>query len=126
MVDIAEYYGDAASDAADKIVYRQLKHSTVRPDQPWTASGLKNTLEGFARRFSALGDASPRLRERVSFEFVSNRPVDDTVIRALSDIGQGASPANPRIAGYIRDCLGLPENLEGQFCRHFAVDARAQ
>ena len=76
VVDIAEYYGDAAPDAADKIVYRQLKHSTVRPDQPWTASGLKNTLEGFARRFSALSD--------------------------------------------IRDCLGLPENLEGQFCRQFA------
>jgi len=89
VVDIAEYYGDAAPDAADKIVYRQLKHSTVRADQPWTASGLKNTLEGFARRFSALGDASPGLRERVSFEFVSNRPVDDAVIRALSDIGHG-------------------------------------
>ena len=89
VVDIAEYYGDAAPDAADKIVYRQLKHSTVRADQPWTASGLKNTLEGFARRFLALGDANPGLRERVSFEFVSNRPVDDAVIRALSDIGHG-------------------------------------
>ena len=125
VVDIAEYYGDAAPDAADKIVYRQLKHSTARADQPWTASGLKNTLEGFARRFSALGDASPGLRERVSFEFVSNRPVDDAVIRALSDIGQGASPASPRIAEYIRGCLGLPEDLAGQFCRQFAVDARA-
>lgn len=125
VVDIAEYYGDAVPDAADKIVYRQLKHSTVRPNQPWTASGLKNTLEGFARRFLALGDANPGLRERVSFEFVSNRPVDDAVIRALSDIGQGASPASPRIAGYIRGCLGLPEDLEGQFCRQFAVDARA-
>jgi hypothetical protein len=125
VVDIAEYYGDAAPDAADKIVYRQLKHSTVRADQPWTASGLKNTLEGFARRFLALGDASPGLRERVSFEFVSNRPVDDAVIRALSDIGQGVSPASPRIADYIQGCLELPEALAGQFCRQFVVDARA-
>ena len=124
VVDIAEYYGDAAPDAADKIVYRQLKHSTVRADQPWTASGLKNTLEGFARRFLALGDASPGLRERVSFEFVSNRPVDDAVIRALSDIGQGVSPASPRIADYIQGCLELPEALAGQFCRQFVVDAR--
>jgi hypothetical protein len=125
VVGIAEYYGDAAPEAADKIVYRQLKHSTVRPDQPWTASGLKNTLKGFARRFSALGDASPGLRERVSFEFVSNRPVDDAVIRALGDIGREASPASPQIADYIRGCLGLPDNLEGQFCRQFAVDVRA-
>jgi hypothetical protein len=125
MVDIAEYYGDVVPDAAAKIVYRQLKHSTARADLPWTASGLKNTLEGFARRFSALGDASPGLRDRVSFEFVSNRPVDDAVIRALDDLGRGSSPADPRIADYIRSCLGLPENLAGQFCRQFVVDARA-
>jgi hypothetical protein len=36
VVDIAEYYGDAAPDRASKIVYRQLKHSTEHPDQPWT------------------------------------------------------------------------------------------
>ena len=125
VVDIAEYYGDAAPDEADKIVYRQLKHSTARPDQPWKASGLHNTLEGFARRFSALGEASPGLRDRVRFEFVSNRPVDDTVIQSLSDIGRGTSPASPRIAEYIRGCLGLPEDLAGQFCRQFIVDARA-
>jgi hypothetical protein len=33
VVDIAKYYGDAAPDAPDKIVYRQLKHSTARPNQ---------------------------------------------------------------------------------------------
>jgi hypothetical protein len=125
VVDIAEYYGDAAPDRASKIVYRQLKHSTEHPDQPWTVSGLKNTLEGFGRRFPTLTDVSPRLRERVSFEFVSNRPVDDTVLRTLSDIGQGASPANPRTAGYIRTYLGLPDDLARQFCQQFRVDTRA-
>jgi hypothetical protein len=125
VVDIAEYYGDAAPDKASKIVYRQLKHSTEHPDQPWTVSGLKNTLEGFGRRFSTLGDVSPALRERVSFEFVSNRPVDDSVLRALSDIGQETSPANPKTAGYIRTYLGLPDDLARQFCRQFKVDTRA-
>ena len=125
VVDIAEYYGDVAPDAADKIVYRQLKHSTARADQPWTKSGLKKTLEGFARRFSALGDTSPGLRDRVTFEFVSNRPVDDAVIQALNDISRGATPASPQITEYLQGCLGLPEDLAGQFCRQFAVDARA-
>jgi hypothetical protein len=125
VVDIAEYYGDAAPDRASKIVYRQLKHSTEHPDQPWTVSGFKNTLEGFGRRFSTLTDVSPGLRKRVSFEFVSNRPVDDTVLRALNDIGQGASPANPRTAGYIRTYLGLPDDLTRQFCQQFRVDIRA-
>ena len=45
VVDIAEYYGDAAPVSASKIVYRQLKHSTEHPDQPWPVSGLKKTLE---------------------------------------------------------------------------------
>ena len=125
VVDIAEYYGDVAPDAADKIVYRQLKHSTAHADQPWTESGLKKTLEGFARRFSALGDTSPGLRDRVTFEFVSNRPVDDAVIQALNDISRGATPASPQITEYLQGCLGLPEDLAGQFCRQFAVDARA-
>jgi hypothetical protein len=125
VVDIAEYYGDAAPDRASKIVYRQLKHSTEHPDQPWKVSGLKKTLKGFGRRFSTLGDVSPGIRERVSFEFVSNRPVDDTVLRALSDIGQGASPANPKTAGYILTYLGLPDDLARQFCQQFRVDTRA-
>jgi hypothetical protein len=125
VVDIAEYYGDVAPERASKVIYRQLKHSTEHADQAWTVSGLKKTLKGFGRRFSTLGDVSPGLRERVSFEFVSNRPVDDTVLRALSDIGQGASPASPKTAGYIRTYLGLSDDLARQFCQQFKVDTRA-
>ena len=125
VVDIAEYYGDVAPDRAGKIVYRQLKHSTEHADQPWTVSGLKKTLEGFGRRFSTLSDASPGLRDRVSFEFVSNRPVDDTVLRALSDIGQGASPAirrQPGTSGRTWDCpmtwLGSSASSSGSIPGH--------
>jgi hypothetical protein len=125
VVDITEYYGDAAADRAAKIVYRQLKHSTAHADQPWTGSGLKTTLGGFGRRFLALSDMSPGLSERVSFEFVSNRPVDDAVLRALSDIGRGTSPASPKIAAHIRAYLGLPDDLARQFCQQFRVDIRA-
>lgn len=125
VVDIAEYYGDVAPDKASKIVYRQLKHSTEHADQPWTVSGLKKTLRGFGRKFSTLGDVSPGIRERVSFEFVSNRPVDDTVLGALSDIGRGASPVSPKTAGYIRTYLGLSDDLARQFCQQFKVDIRA-
>jgi hypothetical protein len=125
VVDIAEYYGDAAPDRASQIVYRQLKHSTEHADQPWTVSGLKKTLKGFGRRFSTLGEVGPGIRDRVSFEFVSNRPVDDTVLRALGDISQGTSPASPKIAEYIRTHLGLSDDLAQQFCQQFRVDNRA-
>lgn len=88
-------------------------------------SGLKKTLKGFGRRFSTLGDVSPGLGERVSFEFVSNRPVDAAVLGALSDIGQGASPASPQTVRFIRTYLGLPDDLARQFCQQFRVDIRA-
>jgi hypothetical protein len=53
VVDIAEYYGDAAPDKASKIVYRQLKHSTEHPDQPWPVSGLSATVGARPRRCPA-------------------------------------------------------------------------
>jgi hypothetical protein len=125
VVDIAEYYGALDPKAAGKIVYRQLKHSTAHADEVWRVSGLRRTLEGFGEKFFELHHASPGLIDRVTFDFVSNRPVDAAVVQALSDIGQGVDPADPRIAGYIRSYLKLPEDLERRFCRQFAIDARA-
>ena len=112
VVDIAEYYGAMDPKAAGKIVYRQLKHSTAHADEPWTVSGLKRTLEGFGAKFFELNGASPGLIDRVTFDFVSNRPVDAALVQALSDIGQGVDPADSRIAGYIHSYLKLPEDLE--------------
>ena len=51
--------------------------------------------------------------------------MDDTVLGALSDIGQGAIPASPKTADYIRTYLGLPDDLARQFCQQFKVDTRA-
>ena len=45
--------------------------------------------------------------------------------RPCSDIGQGVDPASPRIAGYIRSYLELPETWSERFCRQFTIDARA-
>ena len=81
-----------------KIVYRQLKHSTAHADEAWTVSGLKRTLEGFGEKFFELNGASTGLIDRVTFDFVSNRPVDAAVVQALTDIGKGIDPADPRIA----------------------------
>src|SRR5580700_9689648 len=38
VIDVAEYYGAVDPGSADKIIYRQLKHSTVRAEQSWTVS----------------------------------------------------------------------------------------
>jgi hypothetical protein len=54
VIDIAEYYGSEEVADADAVIYRQLKHSTVRETEPWTMSGLRRTLAGFAERFKSL------------------------------------------------------------------------
>ena len=125
VVDIAEYYGSLVPEEAMRIVYRQLKHSTVHGNEAWTVSGLERTLQGFGEKFAELSQVSPGLIERIEFDFVSNRPVDATVTQVLADIGRGVEPADLRIAGDIRRYLNLPENLERPFCQRFTVDARA-
>ncbi len=125
VVDIAEYYGAVDPGSADTIIYRQLKHSTTRADQPWTVSGLKGTLEGFSQKFSKLDAASPSLLDRAVFDFVSNRPVDEAVVQALHDIAQGVTPRHPQVAGYICSYLGLSAELAERFCQRFTIDARA-
>jgi hypothetical protein len=125
VVDIAEYYGDIDPESAEKIFYRQLKHSTANADEAWTASGLRRTLEGFGQKFRELRQAYPARLDRVAFSFVSNRPVSDAVVQALDDIARGADPSDPEIVGYIRRYLALPEDLATQFCQQFAINLRA-
>ena len=54
VIDVGLYYGSEDVIAATSIRYVQLKHSSKHAHAPWTASGLKGTIEGFAGRFKAL------------------------------------------------------------------------
>lgn len=51
VIDVGLYYGAEDPGEARQVNYIQLKHSTCQEQTPWTASGLKRTIEGFAARF---------------------------------------------------------------------------
>lgn len=68
------------------MVYRQLKHSTVRATEEWSVSGLSKTVKGFAEKFRQIRQESPGLEEKVTFEFLSNRPVRESVLRAIGNL----------------------------------------
>lgn len=87
VVDTAEYYGSENLAQATQVVYYQLKYSTTAPDSPWTVSGLKGTLTGFAQRYLALcGDLGPAaVADRIRFRFVSNRPISAPVQKAFAE-----------------------------------------
>lgn len=90
LIDVAEYYGSEALAQARAVRYLQLKHSTVRSDQEWTPSEIARTIAGFAERFSRLRAEIPQ--DRLSFEFVSNRPVSDDLRTAAALLAAGGPP----------------------------------
>src|SRR5258708_150394 len=49
LIDIAEYFGSENIQNARLVRYMQLKHSTLHAAEPWTASGLQKTIEGFGK-----------------------------------------------------------------------------
>ena len=61
VIDLAEYWGSSDIDEADQVIYRQFKHSTTRPDEPWTFSYLTKTLVGFARKYRSTGKTIRKL-----------------------------------------------------------------
>ncbi len=93
VIDVGLYYGSEDVVAATSIRYMQLKHSSKHGHDPWTASGLKRTIEGFAGRFRKL-EASlglDVLEKKVRFVFLTNRPIAADVLEALADLAAGAA-----------------------------------
>ena len=89
VIDLAEYWGSNNIDDAEKVIYRQLKHSTTHPDEPWTLSFLSRTLVGFARKYRSHRAQRPEIIHRISFEFISNRPISNSALTALDDLRTG-------------------------------------
>jgi hypothetical protein len=73
IIDVAEYCDDLDSKRETVASY-QLKHSTKQLDSPFTLSGLKGTIEGFAGRYRARNDDSdgPVISH---FTVITNRPI---------------------------------------------------
>ncbi len=124
LVDVGLYYGSENFADARLVHYVQLKHSTRHAGEPWTASGLDRTLQGFASRYAKLlesGSASD-LKKKVQFSFTTNRPIDLKVAEALADLAKGCTPRHPALEGLL---LGYA-NLKGPAANEFFSIFRAE
>jgi len=85
VVDTAEYYGSEDFALADRVEYVQLKHSTVRTEEFWTATTLASTVVKFAALFLQLCETHGQdvVVDRLRCVFVSNRPIDPRLQDAL-------------------------------------------
>ena len=94
-VDCSYYFGGDDISSVEEIIIEQLKYSSSNPEKPWTIARLtysksktKNNsiLRKLANAFSELNKTHPKLIEDENLEirFVSNQPVDSSLIDALS------------------------------------------
>ena len=123
LIDVGLYYGAEDRRSARLVHYIQLKHSTRHAEDPWTASGLENTLAGFAKRYTKLLDEFPRdeVARRFRFEFTSNRPIALDVREALADIASGSVARHRAIRDLLVRYSGLVDERAADFFALFSV-----
>jgi hypothetical protein len=92
IIDVAEYIAPI-DDNSGGISYYQLKHSTTRKDQQFQLSDLKDTIEGFANRYSDHNkdDSVGNGPIEISFSIVTNRPIAEKFKQNILDLSHGKS-----------------------------------
>lgn len=124
LIDVGLYFGAEDRNTACRVRYIQLKHSTRRADEPWSASGLGKTLRGFGQRFAELTRATSveDVAQRFRFEFTTNRPIASDVLETLEDLAVGAAARHPRTHATLLQYTELPQPAVAEFFRLFVVD----
>ena len=123
LIDVGFYYGSEELAHARRIRYVQLKHSTRRAHQHWTASGLEKTIQGFAARYNeVLGRlAKDEIRERIRYEFTTNRPIEESLQKALEDLGREGVPADSKMETVLLGFTQLDETKARDFFKLFST-----
>lgn len=122
IIDVAEYYGGVDSAAARSVTYYQLKHSSVRIDDPMTSSELSTTLRKFARIYRhAIATGT---HAKIQFSLVTNRVLSERVRVTFTEIEEGGATTHPRETRYLREQMdfGSASSDERDFVRRFKID----
>jgi hypothetical protein len=96
VIDITEY-SDSNKSGLQEIGYFQLKHTTVRKERPFTLSNLRDTINGFAERYSEHLSSKDDTQEHssITFSIVTNRPIAENLKQNVLTIARGGK-VNPR------------------------------
>jgi hypothetical protein len=113
VVDLAEYRESKKGEKS--VEYFQLKHSTVRADQAFTLSTLKETIVGFAKRFSSL-DSSGINFKRVKLTVLTNRLISENFKKYISKIANGEK-APVGFTNNLEEYTELKGKKLKQFCK---------
>ncbi len=126
VIDIAEYFGSENIQDARLIRYMQLKHSTLHAAEPWTASGLQKTVEGFAKRYQDLLKtfSADALAAKLQFWFVTNRPIGSDFTEAVADAAAGGAARHPDELKKLERFVGLNGDALAAFSKLLHFEGR--
>jgi hypothetical protein len=114
VIDVSEYsIGEAGKK---KIDYYQLKHTTVREDDPFTLSDLKSTFVGFSKRYLQHKKENDPGISGISFTVITNRRIADAFKKNLSAIIRKEN-VDQVFKKTIEDYANLSEDDLVSFCR---------
>lgn len=124
LIDVGFYFGSERLKDARLVRYVQLKHSTKRAHEPWTASGLSKTLKGFSKRYAKLREefAWDELKDTLRFTFTTNRPIDEKVIQTLEDFAAEETPRHTSVAQTLLGYFEGPDCETTNFFKLFSVE----
>lgn len=116
VIDVTEY-SDSADSGLQEISYYQLKHTTVRKDQPFKLSDLKDTIIGFAQRFTEFIQKTDETRNSsiVTFSIITNRGVAKSFKRNIDTVASGGI-ANAQFQATLEKYTKLAGKELTEFC----------
>jgi hypothetical protein len=123
VIDLTEYYGHENFSRASFISYIQLKHSTKLSNETWPPSKLKSTLQGFGKKFVALGPklGADRRTGNIEFSLVTNRPVGLDLRTAITDVSNGLD-LNSKSYNKLKELIGLEGQTIVEFCKTLVIN----
>ncbi|WP_162907940.1 hypothetical protein [Allorhizocola rhizosphaerae] len=137
--DLAEYYGGSTIRDANRVVFSQLKYSTLHAGTMWTVATLTkvrraggaSVMKRLAEMFEGLSpDLSPERRlEKATFCLVGNQPLDTEVGELLATVslilsqksaGTALGPLRSRLSAQQRAAYDKLRKASGLAAAEFA------
>ncbi|WP_394212409.1 hypothetical protein [Psychrobacter piscatorii] len=113
VVDLAEYRKSANGE--NSVEYFQLKHSTVRADEDFKISDLKDTIIGFSQRY--VDSVNSNHFKSYKFTVTTNRKICPNFKKNISSLAHGI-PADKAFVNTIKRYTKLSETELKDFCSH--------
>lgn len=128
LIDVGEYFGSENLEQATLIRYIQLKHSTVRVDDPWVPSELEKTIKGFAKRYAALQKRidTVGLNDKLEFWFVSNRPINADFLETILDTAEGIPARHTTNLKKLEKFTSLSGVALANFCKLLRLEGNQE